>query len=63
MCQLESIESDFFFQTDFGATSGLSGKEWCEQKWTRDVVVWGGMRVRVENGVLPCQIFTIHLRI
>ena len=44
-----------FFQIDFEATSGLSGKEWCEQKWTWDVVVWGGMGVSVGNGVIPAK--------
>ena len=42
-------------QMDFEATSGLSGKEWCEQKWTWDDIVWGGMGVRVGNDVIPAK--------
>ena len=42
-------------QMDFEATSELSGKEWCEQKWMWGDIVWGGMGVRVGNGVIPAK--------
>ena len=54
----------FFFPYSFWGhiwTSVFSGRECCEQRWTQGVVIWGGRRVRVRNGVIPAKYFPFFL--